>query len=510
MIHRIFSSLGTFKTVEFKPGLNILVTEKTAGASSKQTRNSAGKSSLLEIIHFLTGGSVEKSSIFLHPQLSLHSFGMEFDLGQERVIVQRSGDTYSKVAVQRISGQSQHWTTDLFGNVDGTSITNSEWVDYLGNTMFNLGSVQNGEGFRPKFRALFSYFVRRESAKAFLEPSRQSQFQKPWDQQVMLSYLLGLDWTIAREWQVVRDREKSLRELRNAAGTEFAEVIGSAALLRVELAEVEQTATHIRQSLAEFRILPTYREQEKEAEEITRELRDLRNDNQVDRALIADLSNALNEEAEPEITDLDRLYREATIVLPEVALRRFEEVRLFHASVIANRRRYLEGELEEARQRASGREMRMAQLDRRRAETFSILTSHRALDELTAAQVELARLEAQATMLRNRYKAAQQLESTSTELDIERRKLQLRLQQDYDERSEILGNAGVVLRNVVEQLYGTRPGRLLIDPTANGPRFTVKIEGDRGKGISNMEILPTLQVPGGLTTIKREPVDHAD
>ena len=37
MIHRIFSSLPTFKALEFKPGLNVLIAQKEAGASDKQT-----------------------------------------------------------------------------------------------------------------------------------------------------------------------------------------------------------------------------------------------------------------------------------------------------------------------------------------------------------------------------------------------------------------------------------------------------------------------------------------
>jgi len=39
MIHRVFSSLPTFKELEFHPGLNILIAKKEVGATDKQTRN---------------------------------------------------------------------------------------------------------------------------------------------------------------------------------------------------------------------------------------------------------------------------------------------------------------------------------------------------------------------------------------------------------------------------------------------------------------------------------------
>ena len=63
MIQRIFSSLPTFKGLDFKSGLNVLVAQKEAGASDKQTRNRAGKTSLVEIIHFLTGAEVGTDSL---------------------------------------------------------------------------------------------------------------------------------------------------------------------------------------------------------------------------------------------------------------------------------------------------------------------------------------------------------------------------------------------------------------------------------------------------------------
>ena len=65
MIYGIFSSLPSFKALEFHPGLNVLLAQKEAGATDKQTRNRAGKTSLIEIIHFLTGADVGTDSPFL-------------------------------------------------------------------------------------------------------------------------------------------------------------------------------------------------------------------------------------------------------------------------------------------------------------------------------------------------------------------------------------------------------------------------------------------------------------
>ncbi len=55
MIVSIESSLKTFKAVTFHSGLNVLLSDRTADSTDKQTRNSAGKTSLIEVIHFLLG-----------------------------------------------------------------------------------------------------------------------------------------------------------------------------------------------------------------------------------------------------------------------------------------------------------------------------------------------------------------------------------------------------------------------------------------------------------------------
>jgi hypothetical protein len=44
MILKIFSELETFKTLTFHAGLNILLAEKSPGATDRQSRNGAGKS----------------------------------------------------------------------------------------------------------------------------------------------------------------------------------------------------------------------------------------------------------------------------------------------------------------------------------------------------------------------------------------------------------------------------------------------------------------------------------
>lgn len=74
----------------------MLLAQKTEGATTKQTRNRAGKTSFVELVHFLLGADAGPDSIFRTPELVEHAFGMDFDLKSERTVVERSGSSRPK------------------------------------------------------------------------------------------------------------------------------------------------------------------------------------------------------------------------------------------------------------------------------------------------------------------------------------------------------------------------------------------------------------------------------
>lgn len=57
MIYSISCDQPSCKAIEFKPGFNVILAERTKEATNRDSRNGLGKSTLIEIIHFCLGGN---------------------------------------------------------------------------------------------------------------------------------------------------------------------------------------------------------------------------------------------------------------------------------------------------------------------------------------------------------------------------------------------------------------------------------------------------------------------
>ena len=487
MIRSISSNLESFKTLTFEPGLNILLADKSVGATDRQSRNGAGKTSVVELVHFLCGANAHGDSIFRSETLIDAAFDMVVDIGVEKIGVERSGRKPNSLT---INGSVEEWPIPpkFIQNTNHYELSNENWRRTLGAYWFGLDAPPNPDAkYSPTFRSLFAYFARRGSG-AFQEPIQHFSKQQIWDQQVAISFLLGLNWQVSSEFQALRDKEKVVKGLGRAARSgELGPLFGRAADLRTRLVVASRRTVQLRAQLDAFQVVPEYQRLEAEANEITGKIRNLGDDNFVDRCLIRELKASLVEEKAPDLGDLHKLYEEASVVLPDLLRRRFDDVTTFHRTIIKNRRSHLTEEIISAEQRIEEREKENAKLDVRRRQIMEVLQSGGALEQYTAMREELGRAEAEVETLRQRLQAAETLESSKAELGMERNRMTRRLRSDIHERSAIIDEAIIGFEELSEALY-ERAGSLTIDASQNGPTFEVGIERQRSKGITNMQI----------------------
>ncbi|HGJ8966732.1 ABC-three component system protein [Pseudomonas aeruginosa] len=489
MIRRFGSDLASFKALNLKPGLNVLLADKSEGANDRQSRNGAGKTSFIELVHFLFGADVRKENIFRSEALAPWTFDVTVDIAGETVSAARSGTKPSRILV---NGAVESWPiAPQFDQRAGLfELSNENWKANLGHLWFGLpiSAGDEVERFQPSFRSLFSYFVRRQNGGGFQQLMQHSTMQQSWDQQVSICYLLGLDWSIPGRFQELRAQEKVAQELRKAARSgDLGRFFGKAADLRTRLTIAEAHAKRLRSQLETFEVVPEYKALEQEANEITREIDSLNVENVIDGNLLQQLRASLADEDAPDLGDVTKLYAEAGVVLPDMVRRRFDEVELFHRAIIENRRAHLNAEIASAEARVVERDQRISERDRRRRQIMGVLRSGGALEHYVSLREEAGRAEAEVEGLRQRLETAERIESTKAELDIKRANLTKALRDDIHERSDITREAILAFESLSESLY-EKAGSLTISETGGGPQFEVHIDGQRSKGITNMQI----------------------
>lgn len=489
MIHRIYSTDGRFKELNFRPGLNVVVAEKTTGARKEQTRNAAGKSSILEIIHYALGCKATKDGLFYKDVFSGESFGMVFDLAGQKVHVERPAG--------KDNGRNQFY---FHANVPGfireeladamlpedRFLKTNVWTEILGRQTFG---ISDGTKFSPSFRLAFPYFCRIDSDGGMHDAFESWKKQPAWQRDVTIAFLLGLDWHVLSKMETLRVEEKHLDQLKQelkGSGL-VGQIIGKTSGLRAQLAVADQRVRALEQQLSDFQVLPEYREIEQEASTIARKIADLSDRNTADRSLIADLNDSLQTEKEPAQLDLERLYNAAGVQLPGITLGRLESVKEFHRTVIKNRKAHLEGEIAAAEHRIANRESEARLLSARQKELMGLLQTHGALDQFNRLQEELSRVRSQKDLLQKQSELAQKIEKGGANLDVQRATLHRNLMNDMEERAERM-NEAVLLYEELSQSVSERSSILEIEPTSKGLRMEITGGPSKSKGIREQQI----------------------
>lgn len=144
MIRRFASDLASFKSLTLKAGLNILLADKSEGATDRQSRNGAGKTSIVELVHFLFGADVRRENIFRSEALNDWTFEVAVDIGGETVSAARSGAKPSRLIV---NGDVSRWPfPPQLHERDGLyELSNEAWKANLGVMWFGLPPATGDE-----------------------------------------------------------------------------------------------------------------------------------------------------------------------------------------------------------------------------------------------------------------------------------------------------------------------------------------------------------------------------
>ena len=356
--------------------------------------------------------------------------------------------------------------------------------------MFDLSITP--EKYFPSYRSLVSYCIRHNPKESYLSPFEHHKKQAEWDKQVHNTFLLNLDWRDAVEWQVLKDKKKLLGSLQKTsreaseAGISFGinKSIGELRTLRIRLqSQIEEES----RNLENYNVHPQYKDIHSQASSLTKEIHDLADENISDEKLLAFYAENIEAEQDVSASEITELYESIGVHFPNAVHKRLEEAEVFHRTVIENRKKFLESEINQIKRSIESRDQIIDQKSSERARLFQVLQTHGALEEYTQLQrIHLENVE-RLNQIAGQIEVLTNIEEQRISLRIEEDALRQKARLDYENRLTQITEA-ISLFNENSRFLYRSPGSLIIDIEKKGFDFKVEIERSGSTGIENMKI----------------------
>ncbi|MEA5470354.1 ABC-three component system protein [Spirulina sp. 06S082] len=487
LIHSVKANQSLFKTVEFHPGFNVILADRTEISDQKDSRNGLGKSTLIAIIHFCLGANIDRKNKLHKSYLPGWTFSLDLTLANSMIIATRSIDKPSQIEIE---GDTTDWEIQPKQQNGKNILKLDSWKAILGNLIFGLPINSQDRQFSPTFRSLIPYFIRR-GRDAYSTPFEHYRKQVEWDKQINNSFLLGLGWEYSRDLQRLKDRKKLLDNIKQLKKTTEegarSAILGNLGELEAYKVQTEQLLNAKEANLLNFQVYPEYHELEQNADRLTREIHDATNENLINQRLKQCYLSSLEQENEPDRNELINLYQSADVELPNLVIRRLEDVTRFHNEIVQNRQEFLESEIKKLSDLIEKTNGIIRQKTTERASLLEVLQTHGALEEHTKLQSLYLDTKADLNEINRRIEELRQFEEDKSALKIETERLIMSMKRDLRER-DIQKNLAISFFNSNSQeLYNT-PGELIINVVDKGYNFNVNIARDGSEGIGNMKI----------------------
>ena len=484
MILSVRSNMPSFKAVEFTPGFNVILADRTKESTRGDSRNGLGKTTLFEIVHFCLGAGTRRNQGLLVAPLEGWTFTLELQIEDRSLAVTRSTDQPSRVQLQ---GDVDDLANVGERQLDGLAVRIPDWNTYLGEQLFGLSLEEPPPKYPPTFRSLFSYLVRRDR-DAFSSPFIHYRVQREWDKQVNNAFLLDLAWQHAGELQQLKDNGSALNELRRAARDGLLQgLIGNLGNLEAERTRLDSEIRQQSETLQSFRVHRQYAEIEQEVNELTSGIQQMSNANITDGRLVDLYLSSLQDDQDPDTDELLEVYQEVGVTMPDIVRRRLEEVQDFHRQIVANRRAYLQSEIQRIESGRSQRGLDLQAAIERRAQLLRVLQTHGALQEFTALNELHMDLVSRRNDVDNRISNLQRFEQGRSEVRVDRELLLQTARRDFEERREGRATAINLFNSNSQALYSA-PGNLVVNIADTGFTFDVDILRSGSQGINSMKI----------------------
>ena len=457
---QLSSSDVRFKPINFEDGLNIIVGQKILKNDKKKTSNGIGKSLSLICIDYLLGKGTQSKEIKR----------LKAILEKEQIILslifEHNGVTYN---IKK--SHNKTWLDDVLYEKD------SDYIKFL-NTLVRGYS----------FRNIFSRFFRTDKS-SYNEAIKQVSSEKSYDNNLINSYLLGLNLEFLAKKKSLKEKSdrlkvliKELNELQKSIDKE-------------KEIEFEEKLTKIEKDLATFEIAEDFNQLKDEADILTSEIQQIRNKIAYFNREIRNknLIISSNNQLDIDVNKIASMYEEAKFFLGEDTLAHINAVKDFHETLFNNRKKKALLDIQRYENDIKFLNDDEKLKDKRRSEIFKYLENKGALEEYHSLNIEKDRLKTYLEEIQRNQKSLKSFKKEQADIKIEidhfKREL-IELEDKIKDRIEFLKKA---FREISEEHYEDKPGLLDIeinDDFKTDRLYNIEpiIKGDSSDGINEMKI----------------------
>ncbi|MFR5821929.1 MAG: DUF2326 domain-containing protein [Methanobrevibacter smithii] len=477
MIHELYANKSSFKKIQFNKGINIILAE--GDDNTENSRNGLGKTTLVHIIHFCLGGTPNKKYL---PEDTFNDweFTISIDISNEKIYAKRSFNEKSIIIVE--GNFSKFPLKPTYSEEKEIYFyTLNEWKEVLGTSLLGLKNEKEFR-FKPTFRKVISYFIRRdEDIKK--SPFKTSSTHKNIDVIDCTSFCVGLDWKLMSKYKEYGDEIKRLNE----NFSNLKSIHGSKGQLVPEMNRLKKDLTKIKEDLDNYKVHESYRQIEKSADILSKEIQEL-----VEKTIFLNKKIDIYEESikEENIDDInvEEIYNEINFYFPENVKKTLRESKEFHKNIIFNRTNFLKTEIQSIKNDLSLINQEIEIKSDKKAGYMDILNNFGALNEYNNMQKYYTDQKSEYELIVNIIKQFDEITNKKNKLKVKLLELESRFQINYDENINHLNSLIDIFSDNSSYLYDV-PGDLIIECSEKGFEYNVDIPRINSTGKTKMIVL---------------------
>jgi len=461
----------SFKPVVFNSttGINLIVAkQKNPEKSDKgDTTNGVGKSLLVAIIHFCLGSSTKKA---FKDSLSGWEFTLKFRIKNSEYTSIRSTDKQGKI------------------KLNGEEITTREFNGKLKKLVFEIPD-DIGE---LSFRSLIPFFIRPSKA-SYNDEKNPKAVNKPFQVQMINTYLLGLDVLLAQEkyrLKLEKDRIKDLvKNLKN--DNYLKDFFTGKKDVSLSKQELTDKIDQLEYNLKNFNIAEDYYEINQQADQLKQDIERLHQQLELIKIQISNIDESRKISPDIERNKIEQVYKEASVLLQDQAIKQLAELEKFYEHLSRNREKRLLDQKNELLRKAklfeTTKHSKSAELDGK----LKYLDAHQALDMFTKLSNNLSDLKSKKENLEQYEELLESYSEESRNISKSQLDESEKTATYLKDASEVIARTNDFFRTLVKRFYPKAAAGITIhnNEGENQIRFDIdaKIEFDKSDGISNVK-----------------------